>query len=279
MALDFPSSPTNGQVYGNFIWSSAKGAWQAKPITGKVTTSATAPSAPSNGDEWFNTNDGNIYVYYTDVDGSQWVQVSSDATLSSTLGNRVTALEAKPSGVVAIRPTSVTVSGGTATISGNGRVAFTAGTTGLTLNGVFSSAYRNYRVIATGFKAASAANDFLYYRLTASGTEASTNYYQASVAFAMSNGALQNLGGTGATAFMASRIYTSGAYFSCTGDLFNPFLASYTMYNGQGYGTTSGDDQQLVTSGLNFNNTSYDGLKILPTGASISGEISIYGYN
>jgi hypothetical protein len=93
-ALDFPSSPTNGQVYGNFMWSSSKGAWQAKPITGKVTTSATAPATPSNGDEWFNTNDGNIYVYYTDVDGSQWVQVSSDATLSSTLGTRVEALEA-----------------------------------------------------------------------------------------------------------------------------------------------------------------------------------------
>lgn len=94
MALDFPSSPTNGQVYGNFIYSTAKGAWQAKPITGKVTTSATAPSTPTNGDEWFNTNDGNLYVYYTDVDGSQWVQVKSDATLSSTLGNRVTSLEA-----------------------------------------------------------------------------------------------------------------------------------------------------------------------------------------
>jgi hypothetical protein len=97
-ALDFPASPTNGQVYANWIYSTAKGAWQAKPITGKVTTSSVAPAAPTNGDEWFNTNDGNLYVYYTDVDGSQWVQVKSDATLSSTLGNRVTALETHASG-------------------------------------------------------------------------------------------------------------------------------------------------------------------------------------
>jgi len=29
MALDFPSSPTNGQVYGNYYYNSARGAWNA----------------------------------------------------------------------------------------------------------------------------------------------------------------------------------------------------------------------------------------------------------
>jgi hypothetical protein len=267
MPLDFPTSPTNGQTYNGYVYSTSVGAWQTKPnAQSPFYTSDTPPGNPVTGDSWFNTNDGTMYIYTYDGNSYQWVEHRSQIAKSQV-------------GLVPITPTSVTISGGTATISGNGRVAFTAGTTGLTLNGVFSSAYRNYKVVSTGFKSASAANDFLYYRLTLAGTEATTNYYQASVAFAMSNGALQNLGGTGATSFMASRIYTSGAYFSCTGDIFNPFLASYTMYNGQAYGTTLSDDQQLVTSGLNYNNTSYDGLKILPTGASISGEISIYGYN
>lgn len=94
-ALDFPASPTDGQVYGNWIWNAAKGAWKAKPLTAmKATPSDTAPLNPANGDEWLNTIDGCLYVYYTDVDGSQWVQVKNDASFSSTLGPRVDAMEA-----------------------------------------------------------------------------------------------------------------------------------------------------------------------------------------
>jgi hypothetical protein len=99
MALNFPSSPTNNQVFDNWIYSSAKGAWEAKPLTaGVATPSPTAPLAPKQGDLWYNTEDGNTYVWYTDVDGSQWVQLKSDATLSSTLGTRVEALEGQAPG-------------------------------------------------------------------------------------------------------------------------------------------------------------------------------------
>jgi hypothetical protein len=74
-ALDFPASPTNGQAYGNWIWNSSKGAWQAKPlVSAKTVTSDVPPSSPANGDQWFNTVDSTLYIYYTDVDGSQWVE-------------------------------------------------------------------------------------------------------------------------------------------------------------------------------------------------------------
>jgi hypothetical protein len=39
--------------------------------------SATAPSSPIAGNGWFNTETGKVYVYYTDVDGSQWVEVGA----------------------------------------------------------------------------------------------------------------------------------------------------------------------------------------------------------
>lgn len=51
MALDFPSNPTNGQVYDNFIYSSAKGTWKslsagASPsIITNAVISATASNA------------------------------------------------------------------------------------------------------------------------------------------------------------------------------------------------------------------------------------------
>jgi hypothetical protein len=75
MPLDFPASPTDGQVYGNWIYSTSKGAWQAKPlVSAKTVTSDVPPSSPANGDQWFNTVDSTLYIYYTDVDGSQWVE-------------------------------------------------------------------------------------------------------------------------------------------------------------------------------------------------------------
>ena len=36
----------------------------------------TAPSGPSAGNLWWNTNEGTLYIYYTDVDSSQWVETS-----------------------------------------------------------------------------------------------------------------------------------------------------------------------------------------------------------
>ena len=45
--------------------------------TSAYTSSATAPSSPVAGDGWFNTETGKVYVYYTDVDGSQWVEVGA----------------------------------------------------------------------------------------------------------------------------------------------------------------------------------------------------------
>lgn len=38
-----------------------------------VTTSDTAPSTPADGDLWWNSTDGNLYVYYDDGTSSQWV--------------------------------------------------------------------------------------------------------------------------------------------------------------------------------------------------------------
>jgi hypothetical protein len=79
--LDFPTSPTDGQIYSNWIYSTAKGAWKAKPLTAiKTVTSDTPPASPSNGDQWFNTLDGTLYIYVTDIDSSQWVESRAPIT-------------------------------------------------------------------------------------------------------------------------------------------------------------------------------------------------------
>ena len=74
-ALDFPSSPTNGQVYGAYTYDSTKGAWNVTPQTqASVTTSDTPPVNPVSGDQWFYTVDGTMFVYYSDGTSSQWVE-------------------------------------------------------------------------------------------------------------------------------------------------------------------------------------------------------------
>jgi len=78
MALDFPASPTDGQVYGNFIWSSSTNAWKSKPSTSTVTIhSSTAPTSANAGDVWFNTNDGTTFTYYDDGNTKQWIELIS----------------------------------------------------------------------------------------------------------------------------------------------------------------------------------------------------------
>lgn len=80
-ALDFPSSPTNGQVYGNWVYNSSKLAWQSRPLTpAKTVNSPTAPTSPADGDQWFNTNTGQLFIYYTDTNGSQWVESRAPIT-------------------------------------------------------------------------------------------------------------------------------------------------------------------------------------------------------
>ena len=84
MATNFPNSPSNGDthVFGGttYTYNSTKGVWNSSSSSGgggaSVTTDDTAPSSPSDGDLWWDSAGGKMYVYYEDTDSSQWVSVS-----------------------------------------------------------------------------------------------------------------------------------------------------------------------------------------------------------
>ena len=79
--LNFPSSPVDGQVYDQWVYSSAKGAWLAKPLEPMAAVpSPVAPLNPTPGDMWFNTVDGTTYVWYDDGNTSQWVEMVAPIT-------------------------------------------------------------------------------------------------------------------------------------------------------------------------------------------------------
>lgn len=88
MALNFPNSPTNGQVYldvstGNrWAWDSANTCWKSTSVfTQAITVAASAPGEPVVGQLWWNQEYGRLLVYYNDGTSSQWVDASpSDYT-------------------------------------------------------------------------------------------------------------------------------------------------------------------------------------------------------
>ena len=78
MALDFPASPTNGQVYGSYVYNSTVGAWQAREDSATVATISTVlPTSANPGDVWYDSDDGTSYIYYDDGTSAQWVELLS----------------------------------------------------------------------------------------------------------------------------------------------------------------------------------------------------------
>lgn len=82
MALDFPNSPTVGQVFtggmGSWKWDGSK--WVPNSAgTGTVTISDTPPASPTVGSFWFDSVGVQLYVYYNDGNSSQWVPANNQA--------------------------------------------------------------------------------------------------------------------------------------------------------------------------------------------------------
>ena len=94
MALNFPNSPTDGQIYtdtpsGNrWVWDSANTVWKStSTFTQTITVASSAPGSPVVGQLWWNQDYGRLLVYYNDGTSSQWVDASpSDYTSALAFG-------------------------------------------------------------------------------------------------------------------------------------------------------------------------------------------------
>ena len=59
----------------------SSGTWTQVSTT-PTTVSDTAPSSPSAGDLWYESDTGNLLVYYSDANTSQWVEIGHAADSS-----------------------------------------------------------------------------------------------------------------------------------------------------------------------------------------------------
>jgi hypothetical protein len=93
MAINFPDSPTNGDIFTAngvvYTYNATQTLWKTSSAGGggsSVTVSDTAPTSPSDGDQWFNSTNGSLLIYYNDGTSSQWVGVSGPAGTSGSDG-------------------------------------------------------------------------------------------------------------------------------------------------------------------------------------------------
>lgn len=73
MALNFPVSPTANQIFtdsttGNrYLWDAVNQVWKWSPNTISMTVSSIPPGSPTTGTLWFDTDPGDLYVYYNNT--------------------------------------------------------------------------------------------------------------------------------------------------------------------------------------------------------------------
>jgi len=81
MAYSFPPSPTVGQIYTSngrtWRWNGVQ--WTAtavsSPTSAPVYVSVSPPPNPIQGSLWYDSNNSNLNIWYTDLNGGQWVSV------------------------------------------------------------------------------------------------------------------------------------------------------------------------------------------------------------
>jgi hypothetical protein len=81
MAYSFPPSPSVGQIYTSngrtWKWNGVQ--WTAvavsTPTSAPVYVSSSPPPYPIQGSLWYDSNNSNLNIWYTDLNGGAWVSV------------------------------------------------------------------------------------------------------------------------------------------------------------------------------------------------------------
>lgn len=342
MALDFPSNPADGEVFGSYVWSASKGVWQSREESAApAVVSPTPPTTPNTGDIWVDSSDGISYVYYDDGTSGQWIEMISSGVVSLASkanlsgGNTFTGTQilgtplgvssggtgainltsggylkgtgtsaissqigipaeditsgslaiarggtgvATGAGLVPVIPTSVSVGSGTASVAADGTITF-SNASNFSVDGVFTTTYRNYRILMTRITANSAAQ--ILARFRSGGSTLTTTTYFTAAAYQLANatsGVYSGFNGISWTELAPATVETG--WTSITWDIFQPGISdthTSSLFASTGYSTAiqnrNGAVMYNVVSAIN-------GFHLYPNIATnISGIVKIYGYN
>jgi len=143
------------------------------------------------------------------------------------------------------------------------------------INSVFSSTYDNYKIIFVGSASTIISIGF---RLRVAGVDASgSNYIRQRIVADSTSVAGARV--TGTSYFPGDLEFDPSTQIY---ELANPAKASKTGFNTQALSiVTSGgvNTNLIVTSGQHDLSTAYDGFTLTPSSGTITGKVSVYGYN
>jgi hypothetical protein len=253
-----PTGGTDGQVLTKTSSADYATAWENIPEGTTVISSATAPE--DTGAIWYDTENGNAYIYY---DGF-WTSITGLPSIP--VGGTTGQVLAKASNTD--YATQWIAPPGSALV---GSSTFTTQTS-VALDNIFSANYRFYDYY---FTATGSTGSTLAARLRTASTDLSTSTYRVQTLISDGTTTTSVTDGT-TTQWNLSN--TRARMFWKHGTITNPFTAEST---GFGYfGTDNISDGQLrIDQGVGNNTTasSYDGIRFFVASGTITGQLSIYG--
>lgn len=202
-----------------------------------------------------------VFAYTAFTVANAYTKTETDSVAAAAPGLRM------------VVPTSVAVGSGTGSANAAGFVTF-SGASSVSLNGVFSSTYDNYRILLQGSSSTPAD---LAVRMRLSGTDNTTSNYQHQqiVGSSTSISGSRTINGTSAR---VGEIYQSPSISICSIDFFNPAIAVHTSF----FSNSGLQSNTSIAISVEHNAhgvaTAYDGVTFIPSSGTITGTIGVYGY-
>jgi hypothetical protein len=191
--------------------------------------------------------------------------------------SRQTADWGSRAGLAKIVPSSVAVGSGTGSADSFGNVTF-AGCSSISLNDVFTSTYKFYKI--TGYVQSDDANaNNLLLRVRTGGTDLSTGSYRFITSLgdtSSSSFVVLDSSNTG-TSILIDRYGPRGGSFEHS--IYNPQLTKYTHLTGTASIADGTNARNLLTMGMVNNELSYTGFTIIASASTVTGTITVLGYN
>jgi hypothetical protein len=143
------------------------------------------------------------------------------------------------------------------------------------INNVFTTTYDNYLIVIGELIGSTTAT--CQFKLRASGVDNSTSYYWG-LSMTSSLAAAVLSGGSNTDHFRIGNLVSAVRGFA-TFSVNAPFLAKETLFAGSLFNEFGGSLAGGGSGGLHASATSFDGFSIIASTGTVTGKVSVYGYN
>lgn len=184
--------------------------------------------------------------------------------------------EEKNRGLVPIQPTSIAFVAGSGSMNSFGVVSFTA-VQQVELRGIFSSKYRNYKIIYDANKATGASAVVIYVRMMSGTSAITTNYANGFNGIEAGYTATSNMNQTSIGAL--TYLNNTGQFTGGEITVFKPNLAAPTQIMADTIGYAPGNSMYRSQAGILHNSsTPSDGLVLgISDGDTYTGKVQVFG--